>query len=179
MKWILAVLGSLALLVGIAFAVGSVVPREHSSTRSAVYAQDADALWRAITGFREFPSWRSGLDSVRELGGGRKGWVETSGSDELPLEVVEEEPGAKLVLKIASSDLPFGGTWTYVLAPAGEGKTRLTITEDGYVDNALFRFMARFVFGYAKTLEGYLRDLGAKFGESVEVVSSPGVARAR
>ena len=174
MKWIFIVLAALVLPAGIAFAVGSVVPRQHQVTRSATYAQDADAVWKAITSFREFPTWRSGIDSVRELdSAGHGGWIERSGSDELPLEIVDQEPGTRLMLRIASSDLPFGGTWTYILEPAGE-RTRLTITEDGHVDNALFRFMARFVFGYAKTLEDYLRDLGMKFGEEVTVTASPG-----
>ena len=169
MKWILVVLGSIALLVGIAFGIGSVVPREHTASRSAVYSKDANTLWQVITNFSDYPTWRTDVESVRKLeGGGRTGWVETTSMGELPLEIVEEVRGEKLVLRIASSDLPFGGTWTYVLAPAGGG-TRLTITEDGHVDNALFRFMARFVFGYSKTLEDYLRDLGEKLGESVTV----------
>ena len=41
------------------------------------------------------------------------------------------------------------------------------ITEDGYVNNPLFRFMARFFFGYASTLDSYMKSLGEKFGEQV------------
>jgi hypothetical protein len=43
----------------------------------------------------------------------------------------------------------------------------MRITEDGYVNNLLFRFMARFVFGYASTLDFYMKSLGEKFGEQV------------
>ncbi len=42
---------------------------------------------------------------------------------------------------------------------------RERITEDGEVYNVIFRFMARFFFGYTATIEGYLRDLGHRFGE--------------
>ena len=81
------------------------------------------------------------------------------------------KPGARfaprrLVLRIATDDLPFGGTWTYEIA-AVEGGATLRITEDGFVKPALFRFMARFIFGHTATIEQYLKDLGKKFGEDV------------
>jgi hypothetical protein len=84
----------------------------------------------------------------------------------MTLEQVEASPPSKLVGRIADKNLPFGGTWTQVLTET-EGSTTLAITEDGEVYNPIFRFMARFVFGYAATLEKYLRDLGRKFGEEV------------
>jgi len=58
------------------------------------------------------------------------------------------------VVVIASKDLPFGGRWEYDVAPDGNG-SRLTITERGEVYNPIFRFMARFIFGYTKTIEEY------------------------
>jgi hypothetical protein len=69
-------------------------------------------------------------------------------------------------MRIASDDLPFGGTWTYEIA-AAEGGATLRITEDGFVKNAFFRFMSRFIFGHTATIEQYLKDLGKKFGEEV------------
>ena len=41
----------------------------------------------------------------------------------------------------------------------------LQITEDGQVHNPIFRFMSRFVFGYTATIDGFLKDLHAKFGD--------------
>ena len=60
--------------------------------------------------------------------------------------------------RIADPDLPFGGTWTYEITPDGGG-SRLTITEDGEIYNPLFRFMARFVFGYEGTIASYMSSL--------------------
>ena len=54
----------------------------------------------------------------------------------------------------------------------GDG-TRLKITENGTISNLLFRFMARFLFGYTATLETYLIDLGAEFGEQTRPVTKP------
>jgi hypothetical protein len=68
-----------------------------------------------------------------------------------------------MVTRIADQGLPFGGRWTYELAPSNAG-TRVVITEDGEIYNPIFRFMARFVFGYAGTLETYLSQLQARMG---------------
>ena len=43
----------------------------------------------------------------------------------------------------------------------------MRITEDGVIHNVLFRFMARFVFGYEGTARAYLAALGKKLGEPV------------
>lgn len=67
-------------------------------------------------------------------------------------------PPRLLVTRIADSDLPFGGSWTFELEPEGAA-TRLTITENGEVYNPFFRFMARFVFGHEGTARAYLEDL--------------------
>ena len=56
--------------------------------------------------------------------------------------------------------------WTYELTPADSG-TLLTITESGEVYNPIFRFISRFVIGHTGTMEGVLRALGTKHGETV------------
>lgn len=74
----------------------------------------------------------------------------------------------KLVTRIANPKLPFGGTWTFEIAPAAEGAT-LRITERGYVTNPFFRFMSRFVFRHTSTMEIYLKSLAKKFGEEPRI----------
>ena len=61
----------------------------------------------------------------------------------------------RMVVRIADRNLPFGGSWTYDIAPAAGGAS-LTITEDGAIYNPLFRVMARLVFGYEATMMAYL-----------------------
>ncbi|HSR42141.1 MAG TPA: SRPBCC family protein, partial [Longimicrobiales bacterium] len=82
----------------------------------------------------------------------------------MTIETVEAEVPTRLVTRIADEDLPFGGTWTYELEPTGDGRTRVTITEDGEVYNPVFRFMARFVFGHTATMDTYLDGLEARMG---------------
>lgn len=83
----------------------------------------------------------------------------------------EERAPSLLVGRIASTDVPFGGTWTFQVAPDGSG-ARVTITERGWVSNPIFRFVSRFVIGETATMDTYLRALGKRFGEKVSPAAS-------
>ena len=85
-------------------------------------------------------------------------WVEHGSNGDIAFESVERDPPRRLVTRIADRSLPFGGTWTYELTPAGSG-TRLRITEHGEVFNPVFRFMSRFVFGHTATIDRFLKDV--------------------
>jgi hypothetical protein len=95
---------------------------------------------------------------------GRLVWIEEGSSGRITLAVQRADPPRVLVVRIADRDLPFGGTWTYEIAADPAGGSVLTITEDGEIYNPLFRFMARFVFGYDSTLASYLESLGGRLG---------------
>ncbi len=71
---------------------------------------------------------------------------------------------SRRVTRIAEKNLPFGGTWTIDIAPAPEGSV-VRVTEDGEIYNVIFRFAARYFFGYTESIEGLLRDLGHRLGE--------------
>ena len=120
-------------------------------------------MWALITNVEAFPSWRSDVKTVERLPDrdGRPVWVEEGSNGRIPLAVERSEAPRLLVVRIADRDLPFGGVWTYVIAPAPQGST-LTITEDGEIYNPIFRVMARFVFGYESTLAAYLKAAEAK-----------------
>jgi hypothetical protein len=81
-------------------------------------------------------------------------------SGAIVMEVVEATPPLRRVTRIADPDQPFGGTWTWELASDGD-RTRVTITERGEIYNPLFRFMARYVFGYTGTMDSALAALAA------------------
>lgn len=46
------------------------------------------------------------------------------------------------------------------------GGTEVSVTEDGWIANKFFRVVSK-VMGYYGTLDGYLKALGAKFGDQV------------
>src|SRR2546429_97944 len=136
---------------------------------SDLFHQLPEAIWKAVTDIDAMPMWRQGLQSVKPLPdkNGLPSWVETSASGTIPFETVVSQPPSRLIVRIADSKLPFGGTWTYEITPAAAGCS-LRIREDGEIYNPVFRFLSRFVFGYSGTMDTYLRSLEKKFGEQAQ-----------
>lgn len=173
MKWILVVVGALALLVGLVALVGMFLPREHRAAARARLRAPPAEVFALLADVERFPRWRASVKSVqlRAPIDGRPAFVEDSQHGRVTYAVEQSEAPARLVLRIADDDLPYGGTWTFALVPEGppgsETGTLLTITEDGFVRSVLFRALARFVFGHHATMEAYLVDLGRALGEEV------------
>jgi uncharacterized protein YndB with AHSA1/START domain len=170
MRWVVIVAGAAIAIVALMAVGGMLMPRTHTATRIARFHQPPEAIWRTITDYATFPEWRSNVTRVESLPStnglpahrewDRRGHV-------LPMETVEWDPPRRCVGRIADPKLPFGGTWTFEIAPVPGGST-LRITENGEVRPPIFRFLARFVFGYTGTIETYLTDLGRRFGETVQ-----------
>jgi hypothetical protein len=165
--WALLVLVSLLVLITV---IGWLLPRDHVATRIGRYRQSPEAIWKAITDVDAMPSWREGLKSVEHLpdSNGLPVHLEITSDGKIPFETVEMTPPRKLVTRIADPNLPYGGTWTFEIAPVADGAT-LRITENGYVTNPFFRFLSRFVFSQTSTMETYLKSLAKKFGEEPRI----------
>jgi uncharacterized protein YndB with AHSA1/START domain len=171
MKWALIVLGSLLGLIAIIALIGAMQPRDHVATMTATISAPADKVWAALTDVAAYPAWRTGLKSVDVLStpGAPLSWRETTSQGPMTLTAEVFEPPKRMVARIKDEGQPFGGAWEYVVAPdsADAGKSRVTITERGWVSNPIFRFVSRFVMGHYSTLDTYLRELGRKFGADV------------
>src|SRR5271170_5060601 len=165
--WVFLALVGLVILITV---IGWLLPRDHVATRIGRYRQPPEDIWKAITDVDAMPSWREGLKSVKKLPdrNGLPAHIEVTSSGEMPMETIEMTPPRKLVSRIAGSNLPFGGTWTFEIAPVADGAT-LRITENGYVTNPVFRFVSRFVLGYTGEMEKYLRSLAKKFSEPPQI----------
>jgi Polyketide cyclase / dehydrase and lipid transport len=166
MKWILWISVALAAVLILITLIGYLLPKGHMVAREARFRQPPEAIWRTITDIDAMPAWRQGLKSVKHLPdqNGLPAWVETLDSGIIPLETLTSQPPSKLIVRIADPKLPFGGTWTYEITPLPSG-SNLRIREDGEIYNPVFRFLARFVFGYTGTIDIYLKSLAKKFGE--------------
>lgn len=162
MKWLFTGLAILVGLVAGVAAVGFLLPVAHTARREQPLAAPPDVVWRVITDVGAFPSWRGDVTRVERMPDreGRTVWIEEGSAGRLPMAVEHSEPPRRLVTRIEPG-LPFGGTWTYEIAPAGAGSL-LTITEDGEVYNPIFRFMSRFIFGHDGTLAAYMTAIDKK-----------------
>lgn len=170
MRWTLWTFVALASVVVLILVIGWLLPKDHIATRMGRYRQSPETIWGAITDLDAMPSWREGLKSMKRLPdrNGLPANIEFTTSGEIPMDTIEMVPPRKLVRRIAGSNLPFGGTWTFEIEPVADGAT-LRITENGYVTNPVFRFVSRFVLGYTGEMEKYLRSLAKKFGEQPQI----------
>lgn len=169
MRWLLIAVIVVVLLVGVVVGTGSALPERHIArvrVRLTESPLEVFAAIRDVTGARE---WRSGVRRVDVLSkeGEPLRWKEYGSDGEITFLREEVVPSTRLVYRIDDPALPFGGRWIFELRPEGQG-TLLEVTEEGEVRNPIFRFMSRFVFGHYRTLEQYVRDLGAHFEEPVE-----------
>ncbi|MFF2044308.1 SRPBCC domain-containing protein [Kitasatospora sp. NPDC058170] len=143
-----------------AAAAGRRLPVEHVTEGGLDLAQPPGAVWDVLTDIDLYPAWRPGLSQVERLpaAGGRVRWREYDRHGHTTYEVVESEAPHRLVTGIADQDLPYGGTWTYTLTPAGEGCT-LTVTERGEVYRPVYRAVSHYVLGEDSSVHRYLGAL--------------------
>jgi uncharacterized protein YndB with AHSA1/START domain len=158
-KVILMSLGGLVALAALVLAVGFLLPVRHSATASRLVAGTPDEVWVAITNVEEFASWRTDIESATSLEPieGWSAWREEGPSGTITYAMAGAEPGRLLTTRIVDQGLPFGGTWTYRLEASDDG-TLVTITEDGFVNNPIYRLVSR-VIGHESTMTTYLDAL--------------------
>ena len=163
MRWVLVIGLAVTLLVIVVAVVGAMLPKRHSVSRMARVAMPPDELYALLTDVSKYQSWRKDVKSLQRLPdkNGMPAWIEESNGMKIPMRFERMERPSLLVGRIDSTELAFGGTWTYRIAPASGGSD-LTITEDGEVYNPIFRFISRFVFGHDATMDAFLKNLQAR-----------------
>jgi uncharacterized protein YndB with AHSA1/START domain len=166
MKWALLILGSLAAIGALIAIIGALLPRDHVVTLAARIAAPPAAVWNVITDAPSFPTWRRDVTKVEMLAPTPTGpsWREHSRNGAITMVVDLADPPRKMIGRIADEGLPFGGTWTFEIAPDGDSASRVSVTEAGSVYNPIFRFVSRFIMGHTTSIDGYLRALGRRFG---------------
>jgi len=161
MKWYLIIPGILVCLVLIILIIGYLLPVKHTASVQVSVSASAAAIWARLADFKDYPTWRKDVKSVKVLSPVE--WVETNErGDSLPLKIVAREPENRLVTEIQGHNLPFGGGWEFRLVENG-GSTTLTITENGEVYNPVFRFVSRFIIGHSSNLRKYAGFLKKSF----------------
>jgi polyketide cyclase/dehydrase/lipid transport protein len=167
MKWVLLGLTSLAVVPALFALIGSRLAQSHRASVARTFPLAADVIWEAITDVEAFPSWRAGVKRIERLPdrNGFPAWIEEGRSGKIMLSIERMERPRILVGRIADPKLPFGGTWTYEIVPDGIGSL-LTITENGEIYNPMFRFMARFILGYDRTIRSYMSSLEKRLAEA-------------
>ncbi|HYN81411.1 MAG TPA: SRPBCC family protein [Gemmatimonadaceae bacterium] len=167
LKWLGIIVGVIVVLVAAVFIAGSMMPQNHTASRTAQLSQPPESVWTVITNIDSFPSWRNDVAVAEQLPSrdGKVVWRETSRSrNALTYEAETAEPPRHLVTRITDKGLPFGGSWDYMIVPDGSG-SRITITEHGEIYNPIFRVVSR-AMGHTSTIDAYLKSLAGRLGDS-------------
>lgn len=164
LRWIGMGIIGLALLVAVAWGIGTMLPEEHRASVSATLPVDIDVAWTRIDTIADWPQWRDAV--VEELA--PESVVVTEGGETLRYGLERPRPYT-LVTTIATPGLPFGGRWIWTVEPAGAGRCTVTIVEEGEVYDPIFRVISRFVIGHDATLRSVLDRLTASFDEQRDV----------
>ena len=166
MKILALIVAFLVGVVGICAVVGATLPKNHTVAMRATIAAPQIRVWSTLTDPSQYTTWRTGLKSVEVTARSPLAWKEVSSMGPMNLSVSEFQPPARMVADITDKDQPFGGSWEYVVRPdsTDSNKSVVTITEDGWVSNPLFRFYSHFVMGESSSIDAYLRQLSKKFG---------------
>ena len=138
MRWIAFAAGGLGVLVAGIAAVGSMLPRNHRASRTLRVKRSPAEVWPAL--------------------------LQATKASSTPVDVIESSPPSRLVTRVTEAEKNFGGTWTIVISARPDGSD-VTITEDGWVANPIFRFVSRFVMGHHATMDGVLTQVGTALDE--------------
>lgn len=159
LRILLGLVASAVVACLICYIGGARLPREHHTQVSTTLLASRATVWAGLTDYAAMPQWWPAVKSVRfekRADGTELTWNKDAHGQEIPFRTGESRPNDKLVRIIAKDDLPFGGSWTFELADAGNGRTKLTLTEDGYIDSPMYRAMATWFFGLDTTLNDFV-----------------------
>jgi hypothetical protein len=116
--------------------------------------QSPEAVFDAIADVKSAASWRDGMTSSVFLNSAIDGaprFRQTDRNGTITYRIEESKRPNRFVTRIDDQSLPFGGTWTISITANGDA-TNVEVVEDGEVRSSLFRFVARYVFGYYRPL---------------------------
>jgi hypothetical protein len=159
----------LALVVAAAILLwlGARLPLRHRAIASMHLRQTPEVVYDAIADVVNAGRWRKDLKSIELLPpqNGQPRYRENSSNGAITYRIEAAKRPQRFVTRIDDATLPFGGSWTFAIAPDANG-SRIEIAEDGEIRIPAFRFFAHYVFGYYRTLDAYLAALAEKFGET-------------
>ena len=129
-------------------AIGAMLPRSHKARAHAAAEPDAGRGVAGAAARRRRPS-------------------------DVPVDVLESEPPRRLRhARHRKGETNFGGTWTIAIKSDAASGAAVTITEDGWVANPIFRFVSRVVIGHHATMDAMLKKIAATLNEEAALSGS-------
>lgn len=166
MRWLFIGLGIVAGVIAILAGVGYSMPNVHVAQVQAEYRAGADSTYAVLTDVEQWPQWHPSVESLTPIDGepDRPSYRISGPDGSMTITVTGRQPPNRFTT-LADGGM-FIGRWTYVVEaiPAG---SRVTITEEGRIDNIVIRGLTVFR-SQTGTIERMLRALGTRVGQRVE-----------
>lgn len=164
---VLSILGLLAVFVLVLFVGGSQLPRDHVASIEFLVRTGRAETWRALTDYTAMPTWWPAVKAIRTEtlpDGTVLTWNLDKRGREMAFRTGATREAELLERIIVGETLPFGGTWTYELADAPDGGTRVTVTERGFVNPPFFRAVMKWFIGETATMRDFEKHFSAFCG---------------
>jgi hypothetical protein len=147
MKWVIVGVAVVVGVVVVVAIVGALLPRNHIASRTLHVRRAPPDVWPVV--------------------------MELTERSSVPVDILERQPPYRLVSRVTEAEKNFGGTWTIAIGAtpdpstsSGPGGSTITITEDGWVANPIFRFVSRLVIGHHATMDALLTQVAKRFDEA-------------
>jgi hypothetical protein len=161
LKWIAYALLCVGCVLVLMVLIGAFVPEQHTVSATVDLPASQQRVWQLLTDVDAQPKWRTGLKSIelRPDENGHSCWTEVQKHMRMPLCADVSSPESTRTVRIADRSLPFGGNWVYDLQSTGTDSSKLTITENGTVGPALWRFVDHFLIHEDANIKQFEADL--------------------
>lgn len=168
LRVVLALVALIVVVGVIAYVDGASLPVNHSVSVEGTVKAPPAKVFAIITDVANGPAWRKEVKSVQVLppDGGRDHWIEDMGHgvtmNFVALRTEPLTPAGNALRVVDLKDPSYGGAWTYEVTPgATPAETHLHITETGYINPPIYRFMMAHVFSPTRNLDQYMKELQA------------------
>jgi hypothetical protein len=166
----LSLVAVLVILVAVAYLDGMTLPVNHTTSVTGTVPAPPAKVFALIANPAVGPTWRPAVKSVQILApvygpqANLDHWTEDLGHGQtMTFLAVRNEPPTRRDVLLDVPGASYGGTWTYEVAPGPTpNTTTLKITEAGYINPPLYRFMMHHVIGVTHNLDVYMRDMQAQ-----------------
>ena len=169
-RWMFILGGVILGLPLLAYVAGLFIPRDHVASSSIVLDKTPDAVWALVSDFAQSAKWRADITKVRmdPPVDGKVRFTESGTQGDVQFEVISQQPPFRQSVRVVDEGQPFGGVWTWQLdsvdTPAP--KTRVTLTEAGFIKSPIFRTMGKLFYSPTDTMDSYLIALARALGEN-------------
>lgn len=157
----------LVVILGI-YAGGYFIPPNHVSKTRAVLNRRPDQLFVILSEFNKWPKWNKEASNAARMPdkNGHEVWLLGDQILEIVQIVAPVNGVGQIFVRLADAKSPFQGTWTWLIEPVGGGCS-LTIIEEGTIKSPVWRFLAKYLFGYHSTAKTLLFTIGNSIEQAV------------